>query len=328
MSASIAHNIQNYSFHIIGAACAGILLALILRFLRAPSPQKPLIPGHIPRLPVEVCERIIDYVNASFVGFNHETDKDRQETLSACALTCRDWRPRSQLHLYHFLVLDDPRQFERFTDTLRHNSDLATYICDMSFRGNREGKSFPSGIEHWTSLVSLHLNSLPNLDRISLKWCDWRNLHPSFFVMVSSVTNITRLWLAGVKVRTSRELVYFIHSFPNVAELRVHDVYCTKVVPYARNKRTRRTIPLQSLITDRNPTPPPESRGPEFETTGALLHSLCDTASCRKIKVFKAMAVEKTTQLELDRAFDGFTILEDLNLFLAMDSLNLGKSYL
>lgn len=274
--------------------------------------------SRLPQLPVEVCELIIDFVNASFVGFNHETDIERRNTLRACSLVCRCWRPRSQLHLYHFVVLDDKKQLELWARSIRQNPELATYIHDVSLRGNRDGLKFPSGVEQWTSLIALALSSLTQVDRFTLKWCDWRFLHPSFFTMVSSIPSITQLILTSIQLHSSRELVHFFHSFPNLQCLLLLDVYCSKIQPYSRRKRVKRTrVPLKSLEVS-------QIQGSPSEAIASLFPALVDSGSSKQLTHLKVKAMQKDTQFALDSFLSSCEMLEELDLYLVMDLLKPG----
>ncbi|EKM59398.1 uncharacterized protein PHACADRAFT_181398 [Phanerochaete carnosa HHB-10118-sp] len=268
-----------------------------------------------PRLPVEVSERIIDFVNASFVGYNHETDKDKRATLLACALTCRSWRPRSQLHLYHFVILDDKSQLQSFADSLHQNSELGTYVFDLAIRGNRAGIRFPSGIEQWTALLVFNLRFLPHLERLTLKWCDWRCLHRSFFAIISYVPSITSLSLSSIRLHASKELVYLVCSFPNLLELVLFGVQCSDARAFPLIKRARRNIPLHIL----------RIYGPSCASAGAVLRTLHVSSSGTRIQILQITARHKATQLELGHFLSGCGSLEELDLFLDMDQLKPGK---
>lgn len=263
------------------------------------------------QLPIEVCERVIDFVNASFVGFNHETDKYRRATLLACALTCRSWRPRSQLHLYRFVILDDRLQLYSWMDSLLHNPELGTYIRDLAIRGNRTSASFPSGTEQWTSLLSLTLRHLPCFERLTLKWCDWRCLHRSFFVMTSCIPSVTSLTLSSVRLHASKELVHFICSFPNLVELTLHGVQCTNTGPFPLTKRMKQRADLHELSI----------HGPSCASAGAVLRILHLSSSGSRLRSLKVAARHKPTQLGLNYFLSGCSALEELDLFFDMEQL-------
>lgn len=91
-----------------------------------------------PILPTELCEYIIDYVADEDVGtvrFQLWED-DVRNTLRACALTCRAWTPRAQLHLFRFLgVVCAPgsrRSLDALVALLSRNSALQTYVESLS----------------------------------------------------------------------------------------------------------------------------------------------------------------------------------------------------
>lgn len=74
------------------------------------------------RLPIEVCERVIDEC------FYFDWRPDRNETLRACALTCSAWLPRSRYNLYHELRVRDSKSAGSIVDTLTARSELAEHV--------------------------------------------------------------------------------------------------------------------------------------------------------------------------------------------------------
>lgn len=73
------------------------------------------------RLPIEVCERIIDECS----DFDWI---DCPNTLRACALTCSQWLPRSQYNLYHELGLEDSEAAGSIVDTFTARPELAEHV--------------------------------------------------------------------------------------------------------------------------------------------------------------------------------------------------------
>ena len=59
-----------------------------------------------PKLPTEVCERIIDFVAHFSRLLFHPA------LLNVCTLTCRAWLPRNRFHLYHAVVIWDAQYLE------------------------------------------------------------------------------------------------------------------------------------------------------------------------------------------------------------------------
>ena len=97
-----------------------------------------------PRLPIEVCERIIDFVALRPDAFDgrKNTDfwkMDVHETLQACSLTCHAWRPRSQLHLMRDMSvrasITGYRSFHDLRDLLHKIPLLRENMEDVSVEG-------------------------------------------------------------------------------------------------------------------------------------------------------------------------------------------------
>lgn len=270
----------------------------------------------IPPLPVEVCELIIDFVNDSFVGFSSASDKARRDALLACALTCLAWRVRSQIHLYDALILDAKTQLQACLNCLQANPALGPCVRLLTLRGNRTGDQFPSGVEHWTSLVAFALRALPNLDELALKWCDWSCLHPSFFVMMSDMRSVTRLILAGVEFRSAKELIFLFFAFPCVTYARVVDVRCATVHPHFSVRRTKATLPLDFIRVGGR-----RSDG----SVGTLLRALTCTSSGRLLRTLELTANTRLAQLELNAFLAVCVNLEMLALVLEMAIINPGE---
>lgn len=72
------------------------------------------------RLPIEVCERVIDEC--------FDFDWPDRETLRACALTCSDWLPRSRYNLYHELRIQDSEAAGSIVDTFTARPELAEHV--------------------------------------------------------------------------------------------------------------------------------------------------------------------------------------------------------
>ena len=95
-------------------------------------------PPPAPRLPVEVSERIIDWVAAlPPAEWYHTLYNDTQalETLRACALTCRAWTPRAQLHMFRALRIkctpNVPGDINDFRSLLARVPALATSVSTV-----------------------------------------------------------------------------------------------------------------------------------------------------------------------------------------------------
>lgn len=99
------------------------------------------------KLPIEVCERIIDYtLPPSFpfgdILFAHLYES--VQTLSACALVCRDWVPRSQHHLFCRVELFTSEQAHAFFDAVASSAPIARRVRFLRISPTRPRISTPS----------------------------------------------------------------------------------------------------------------------------------------------------------------------------------------
>lgn len=113
------------------------------RFLAAASAHAALaLPPSCPpswtmensRLPIEVCERVID---ECFYFRQDWYSSDRYMTLRACALTCSQWLPRSQYNLYHKLDFKDSKTTGSIVDTFTARPELAEHVRVIDIWPNR-----------------------------------------------------------------------------------------------------------------------------------------------------------------------------------------------
>ncbi|KAJ3479715.1 hypothetical protein NLI96_g8869 [Meripilus lineatus] len=91
------------------------------------------------KLPIEVCERVIDSLAISVHNptWNDYFDAVRLTlTMYACALVCRDWVPRSQHHLFHQVKLCTTHQADSFLDTITRHPHRAKSVRYLSISPN------------------------------------------------------------------------------------------------------------------------------------------------------------------------------------------------
>lgn len=198
-------------------------------------------------IPVEVCERIIDFADAMGHGDYPGTLIERRHTLVACAFTCRAWRPLSQFHLFNAVCVDDIIRLRRLEGLLHDNAASAKSILDFTLLGNLFSPRILHNREQWTSQIAFTLRNLPRVQTLRLINCDWRWLHRTFLVLISGIASITHLRLSNVKFATTRELVLLVFSFPNLCSLSLQYIDCKKVRPYPKISRTSRALPLVNL---------------------------------------------------------------------------------
>ncbi|TBU62328.1 hypothetical protein BD310DRAFT_988975 [Dichomitus squalens] len=127
----------------------------------------------ITRLPVEVCEHIMDMLSSSR-PFVEDT-----RALRCCALVCRAWRVRSQRNLFYSVVLRDLTALQRFSAVLDNGPPPSPLsLFPIAFQGRlpllkqltinhvREDEEWYQRTSEWDAVKPL--KHLPLHTRISL----------------------------------------------------------------------------------------------------------------------------------------------------------------
>lgn len=81
------------------------------------------------RLPIEICERIIDFFADSRTRAIH--DRGQRQTLLNLSLTCLALLPRSRAHLYRIVHIDTDARLKEFAAALRAVPALASFVQDL-----------------------------------------------------------------------------------------------------------------------------------------------------------------------------------------------------
>ena len=205
----------------------------------------PLAPRRM--IPLEVCERIIDVIPTLHVPDNTtiENSQLRRSTLTACALTCRSWLFRSRYHLHQDIMIFDKGQLDRFFAILRTSPSVGTFVRNVRTGSRPQSKK----AEDWVHLIPVYLaGPLSGLQALAIQACNWRVVHPSFFVAVAQFRTVTRLVLQTVKIGSSRELTRLVFSFPALEDLTIREIECIKNRPCQLFGNFRKTLPLRNLL--------------------------------------------------------------------------------
>ncbi|KAI0353268.1 hypothetical protein OH77DRAFT_644849 [Trametes cingulata] len=178
------------------------------------------------KLPIELCERIMDVLSpgppslGSLSIGQHEIEllqaQHALHALSACALTCRAWRPRAQFVLWTHPQFDDDAVVVAFTQVLRsvspsfghHVSTLVLCARPVGFRSlSRPGDVF--------------LLSLPNLRNLCLSSLrfDYLPVPPHMRTRLRLCENVTRLQLVNCEFLAIRIMFNIIWSCPDLRSL-------------------------------------------------------------------------------------------------------------
>ncbi|KAH8091419.1 hypothetical protein BXZ70DRAFT_1079838 [Cristinia sonorae] len=140
--------------------------------LRMEEPETPWAPPYgLPRLPVEVWERVIDHLA-------DDAPSRIRSSLIACSLVCRFWVSRSRYHLCtHDINLRSNQSLLSFEQYLKSSRELPPRIFRLII------STKPGDDQSWVSSAPIRLPKLPNLNHLVLDCIDlslqnvhfWRN---------------------------------------------------------------------------------------------------------------------------------------------------------
>ena len=172
-------------------------------------------------VPTEVCERIIDFVAARFdsiAGWKTSRfwDDDVCETLKACSLTCRAWRPRSQLNLMRGMsVRPSIEGFKALRALLHKIPLLEENIEDLAVKG------FYLGIPRF-HLVPLEVYpAVPTIQSLAL--CGGQVYMPTvFFICMRRFDHLVQLLLQKTTFLWVHDLRRMLESLRNLKILALY----------------------------------------------------------------------------------------------------------
>ncbi|KAH8101216.1 hypothetical protein BXZ70DRAFT_117060 [Cristinia sonorae] len=209
-------------------------------------------PTDLPRLPLESFERIISFIaNDCWLECN-------PEPLLFCALTCRDWLPRSRFHLYRSVLLKNEKQFARFLATIRSTRLLGLFVHELVLGtnisiddeeengviGSTRIKEAP--VYSWLSQVPTHILPLtPSVSSILL--CCLPPIHGPTEKMISQFKthkSLYSLTLYNCRFASARDFRRFLSWFPSLGRLHLRRIYIL---------RTESDTPLDTFHARRVP---------------------------------------------------------------------------
>lgn len=148
-------------------------------------------------IPPELVHQIISYL--------HNDTK----SLSACALTARDWLPSTRHHRFRSIRLHSAKQIDSFHQFSRDAPDILPYYQEAIISSGYVDES----VLEAAATVCL---TLPNLERIKFSNRSCAS-PPRVLTILSPVANkITALSLSGTFLTSSKDFWPLICSFPNL----------------------------------------------------------------------------------------------------------------
>ncbi|KAI0356558.1 hypothetical protein OH77DRAFT_210713 [Trametes cingulata] len=172
------------------------------------------------RLPVEVCERIIDTCLGSWQSALYGPQPipaQDSATLVACSLTCQAWLPRSRINLYHDVRLGTPDDLTLFVRTIREGAWLAELVRRVNVfpppAAESDSKAKDTYLSFAQGFLVRHLRRL----NVLLLGVDWSHYPPTYHSLVARLP-IKELHLA-CRFRKVSSLFRLVWSFPDLRSL-------------------------------------------------------------------------------------------------------------
>ncbi|KAL4246472.1 hypothetical protein ABKN59_008206 [Abortiporus biennis] len=193
-----------------------------------------------PILPVELWERIIDFIADDSSGYPPGAQQ-RTQTLQACALTCPAWTHRSLYHLHDIVTFKTASSVKSFLLKFPPPDIPARILTIDCYRD----KQHP----YWVSSLPIRLKTaLPLLRELSIKAFRFQNAHTQFIPSLSLARVVTDLDLVAVTFTSANQFDRLISSFRMLSLLHLHGIFLSSKTPFrATNPLCRRRAPISRL---------------------------------------------------------------------------------
>lgn len=185
----------------------------------------------MPELPIEVCERIIDWIPDYGNLIIPMYAKESRDALYACCLVCKSWVPRCQFHLFFRVELSNSRQAQSFFDILAHSPSVSKGVKTLVISPSRpipdETPKTPPAFYNW---VYTALFTLPSLltELWQLVFRELPTFHPNFIRLAPQFQSVRILFLNVSFGLSFREIVQLVNRFPELQVLQLWQCHWTQ----------------------------------------------------------------------------------------------------
>ncbi|KAH9931228.1 uncharacterized protein B0H18DRAFT_929701 [Fomitopsis serialis] len=181
----------------------------------------------ISRLPVEVCERIIDYLAAGWdTGHVVAKGEPHLTTLTSCALVCQDWYYLTWYHLRQRIHLRDRTDVLSLSKTLRAKPRLREVIQQVVISGGSPGERQP--IRHLGTFAAMLAGKAPRLSRITIEDAEWTigSVRMDDIGFLGVFSSIDVLCLYNVTLSSAAQLSHLVSALQRLRYLWCSNVDC------------------------------------------------------------------------------------------------------
>lgn len=160
-------------------------------------------------LPIDICEEIIDACGQeNFI-------RSRYLILSACALTCKGWHPRSRYNLFQRVRFRHTNQIKRFLEAITTQPFLADLVVELHVtpaEAHRHG-FFPFA-------DPLLVQKLHSVQKLALRQFQWISLPPKYTtIYIGKYTSVTCLEVHNNVFNSGGDLIRLVWHLPELTQL-------------------------------------------------------------------------------------------------------------
>ncbi|KAH9911938.1 uncharacterized protein B0H18DRAFT_287539 [Fomitopsis serialis] len=183
----------------------------------------------IPRLPVEVCERIIDYIAAGWdIKYITATGQPHLTTLTSCALVCQDWYFLTWYHLRRRIHLRDRKDVLSLFKTLRAKPRLREVIQQVVISGAAPGER--QAIRHLGTFAALLAGKTLMLSSITIEDAEWTigSVRTEDIDYLAAFSSIETLIVRNVTLSSVTQLSRLVAALRGLVVLWCYNVDCVQ----------------------------------------------------------------------------------------------------
>ncbi|KAH9841043.1 uncharacterized protein C8Q71DRAFT_435459 [Rhodofomes roseus] len=185
-----------------------------------------------PRLPTEICGRIIDHVAAGLnLHYTSLAGNPALLALQSCALVCRDWYFHTWYHLRQRVHLRDRNDVRSLSRTLHERPRLRGVVQQVVISGHTPRQR--SLMQHLGTFAAMLAGKLPELSRISIEDAEWPVglMRVEDFGYLAAFHFVHTLAIANVTVSSIAQLARLISALPAMRYLHCINVACSQKHP-------------------------------------------------------------------------------------------------
>ncbi|KAH9836740.1 uncharacterized protein C8Q71DRAFT_56758 [Rhodofomes roseus] len=205
--------------------------------------------GPAPRLPTEVCGRIIDHLSAG-LDLNYLTLAGNPDLLAlpSCALVCRDWYFHTWYHLRRRVHLRDRNDVLSLSRTLRERPRLRGVVQHVVISGQTSAER--SVIQHLAMFAVMLAGRLPKLSVITIRDAEWTvgSMRMEDVGYLATFDLVHALNFFNVNVPSIAHLARLISALPGLRDMNCYDVECSQKQPVSPVSPPLNSAHLETLV--------------------------------------------------------------------------------